>query len=115
MTEHGNTVERFATSCIEVTGDADDVVHKGDLYTMFTRFADFMGRDPEVQQTFTKQLKEIGGVGDGRSRRVTGEVDRPHVFEGIRVIPSAVEKIQAEHPRHAYSDGDSGGGDQQSL
>lgn len=116
MAEHGDAIDRFASGVLEITGDADDVVHKSDLYEVFCRFNDFIGRDPVVQQTFTTSLKENDGISDGRSRRVPGEASKPHVYTGIRVSEESIKRIQADMPRHAYADEDGdGGGDQERL
>jgi len=117
MQEHGDAVDRFAANVLDVTGDNEDVVHKGDLYEVFIRFNDYIGRDPVVQQTMTSGLKEIDGISDGQSRKVDGDTSRPRVFKGIRVRPEALKEIQADDPRHSYSDEDDGDGpsDQQRL
>jgi len=108
MQEHGDAVDRFASHVLEITGDSNDAIHKGDLYSVFTRFNDYIGRDPVVQQTFTKSLKELNGVSDGQSRRVPG-AKKPDVYTGIRTREDALKEIQADEPRHAYAGDDEGG------
>jgi phage/plasmid-associated DNA primase len=106
MTEYGGVVDRFVSNVLEVTGDSEDRVHKGDLYDVFTRYNDFIGREPAVQQVLTRELKSIDGVSDGQSRRVAAGDARERVYTGIRVDEDALIELQADEPRHLYSDDD---------
>jgi len=115
LKEHGSSVDRFVHNALEVTGDADDVVSKKDLYALYTRFCDFIGRDPEVQQTFTTELKSVNGVDDGQSRRVSTGKGRTDVYKGIQVIERACHELQVDVPEHATADGHDGGGTQNTL
>lgn len=102
----GSVVDRFKHNMLKVTGDPEDLVHKSQLHELFTDFADWAGKDAVAQQTFTKELKEENGVGDGRSKRVDGDSDRPHVFKGVRVVEENVSEVGGGMPSHALSDGD---------
>lgn len=104
--EHGDATDRFAQAALEVTGDDDDLVHKGDLYELFIRFNDYIGHDPGVQQTFTSGLKATDGISDGQSRAVGRDDSRERVFKGIRVSEETVRELQADQPRYRYSDGE---------
>lgn len=114
MAEHGDATDRFVQNVVEITGDADDVIHKGDLYEVFVRFNDFIGHDPVVQQKFTKSLKGNKGVSDGRSRRLPDGSGPEHVYTGIRIDERACKELQADVPRYATSDDDAGGASHQS-
>lgn len=101
----GGPIEQFIYEALEVTGDRQDVIHKGDLYDALARFVHFHEFDETPpQQTLTKQLTRRPGVGTGRSRRIDGDEDQPHVYQGLRPVEDAFRRIQADVPAHAAAE-----------
>lgn len=101
----GSPAEQFIYDTIDVTGNPEDVVHKGELYDAFTRYCDFIdAENTPVQGAFTRRLKEEGGVSDGQSRRVGEGDSREHVYTGLIPDIGLLRQIQAEIPDFATAD-----------
>lgn len=111
----GSPVDQFVYEALEITGDRQDVIHKGDTYEAFARFCHFKEFDETPPpQTLTKQLKRRPGISTGRSRRIRAEEDQPHVYQGLRPVPDLFKRIQADVPRNAAAE-DAEQRDQQSF
>jgi len=109
----GNVLERFAHNLLEITGDPNDKVHKGQLHDLYAEYADYIGKSADPQGQFTKGLKGMTGVDDGESRKVDDPDDsKPRVFTGVRVIGEHVEEIGADLPNHSYANEGGSGGQQ---
>lgn len=109
----GSPITQFVYELLEVTGDSEDVIHKKELYNVFSRFCDFheFGETP-VQRTFTTEMKSKSGISEGQSRKVRGDDSKqPDVFKGGRIDAEGCKRIQADLPRHATSDDDDRGDD----
>lgn len=105
--EFGGLEERFKHACLEITGDDQDMVVKGDLYDLALAYAGHSGfEDRPTQRQFTTNMKEIQGVSDSKER-VEGESER--VYTGLRVKPKAIEALEGD-VRYRTSDGDSSRG-----
>lgn len=105
--QFGGLTERFAHACLDITGDDEDMVVKGDLHNLALTYANHSGVDERpTQRKFTTEMKQIEGVGDDK-QRVAGESES--VYTGIRVEPKALAALDAD-VRYKNSDGDHGRG-----
>lgn len=102
----GSPIDQFVHRALTVTDDPAHVVSKQELYAAFTRFCDFIQSDTPTQHAFTGRLKELGGITDGKSRRVSEEGKPKDVYKGAQLNEGLFKKIQADLPTHAYEDRD---------
>ena len=100
----GSTVERFEYSCLTVTGNQDDIVHKDDMYALFKSYGEHIGRGGDIpkQGMFTKSLKESSGIDDGQSRKLTDGRGRDGVFKGVKVDAEPLHELGHQDLRHSY-------------
>lgn len=111
--EFGGPIDRFVHACIDVTGDEDDIVHKGDLHDLMLAYATRCGFDERpTQGQFTKKLKTNEGVND-KSARFDGS-DPEKAFTGIRVEPKATTAFEVD-VKSRTSDGHVSGGHKDTL
>lgn len=106
----GGAMERFLHNCVEITGRAEDMVIKSDLFDMAQAYADYIDKDPDwnQQESFTSTLTAEEGIGQTQSYQITGEKER--VYTGIQLQPAAIDELGIDV--RSITDADFDGGQQ---
>jgi len=90
---YGNSVERFKHNCLEVTGDAGDVVVKEIAHEFYARYCrEKAGTEVETQAKLTRELKKDKNITDGR-RKVRPGGKQWTAYVGIKFHPAATDAL----------------------
>jgi hypothetical protein len=102
----GNVLDRFKYNILDVTGNPNDLVHKGDLWDLLNEFADHIGKSfSGNQQKFTADLKKTPDIDDGQTSRIDDpSTTMPRVFKGVRIRFERVDEFSGSTPRFALAE-----------
>lgn len=62
--EHGDTIDRFQSEILELTGEAGDAHPKADVYALDTAFCEYLGQEAGTQHKLTRELKKDKRIDD---------------------------------------------------